>query len=270
MNSLQTNNMISLKKVALVILGIVILVMIYFSIRRSAGASEGERGISRIREGKGQPVITLTKDELLLNGFKVETPEAIMYQPFLKMRGWRIGDKELEFYISSAQLAKIPDAASYAYIEMQADQDISKEIPEKLSVNFGNQLSVEAERVDVNSELLTASKFLYRVPENKMPEKPVEEVIFEIPEGPSMSASLVSESAVVWSDGKAWVYSVEDSGGFIRREIKILKLNSQDFPKCQNCILVHEDEQLRSGIVVQGAQQLLSEEVIAEIGESAE
>lgn len=270
MSPLKKNEMTSLKKGAPIVLGIVILGIIFFSMRCGAGTGEGEKIASRIHEEKGQTVIMLTKDELSLNDIKVEILKSILYQPIRKVRGWRIGGKELEFYIPPAQLAKMPDAASYVYIEVQTDQNVSKEIPEKLSVNLGNELSVEAERVDVNAELLTASKFLYRFPEKKMPGTPVEEVTLEIREEPSINASLVPESAVVWSDGKAWVYAVENSGGFVRREIKILKLESRDSQKCQNCILIQEDKPLGSGVVVQGAQQLLSEEVIADIGESAE
>ncbi len=270
MKLLKINKMTQPKNVAFVVLGIVVFCVIFFSIRRGAGTGEGEKAVSRIREGKGLPVIDLTKDELSLNGIKVEIPEAILYQLARKVRGWRIGVKELEFYISPAQLAKMPDALSYVYIEMQTDQNASKEIPEKLVVNFGKDLSAEAERVDVKSHLLTASKFLFRFPKKKLSGTSVEEVTLEIPEGPQTNASLVPASAIVWSEGKAWVYAVENDGGFVRREIKILKLESQDSPKCQNCILIQEDKAFESGVVVQGAQQLLSEEFIAEIGESAE
>ena len=270
MKLLKINKMIQPKNVAFVVLGIVILCVIFFSIRRGAGTGEGEKAASRIREGKGQTVIDLTKDELSLNGIKVEIPEVILYQSTRKVRGWRIGVKELEFYISPAQLAKMPDAGSYAYIEMQDDQNASKEIPKKLTVSFGKELSTEAERVDVNSHLLPASKFLYRFLEKNLSGTPVEEVTLEIPEGSSTNANLVPAGAIVWSEGNAWVYAVENNGGFVRREIKILKPESQDSPKCKNCILIEEDKQFESGIVVQGAQQLLSEEFIADIGESAE
>ena len=269
MNLAKINEMTLLKKASFLAAGVLILAVIFFLIRGFIGTPE-EEPVSRVHSKKGQTVIELTTDEQSLNDIKVEKPETILYQPIRKVRGWRVPLKELGFYISPPQLAKIPDTTSYAYIEIETNQSRLKEVPAKVSVSLGKGLSVEAEKVDADNHLLMGAKILYRFPEKEMPETPVEEVTLEIPEGPSVKASIVPESAMVWSEGKAWVYAAENDGVFIRREISILNSEPQESIKYQNSILILENKELENGIVVQGAQQLLSEESIAELDESAE
>lgn len=76
--------------------------------------------------------------------------------------------------------------------------------------------------------------------------------------GRRMSAVIVPDSAVVWLDGKAWVYVLKGPERFVRKEI------SSDRPSASGWI-VEKNFLPGDRVVVQGAQLLLSEEFRSQI-----
>lgn len=83
-------------------------------------------------------------------------------------------------------------------------------------------------------------------------------VIAYLPVGPKVSGVIVPDSAVVWWQGKAWVYVQKDTGPFARREIPT------DRP-VQNGWFIEKGFSAGDRLVTSGAQLLLSEEFRAQI-----
>lgn len=83
-------------------------------------------------------------------------------------------------------------------------------------------------------------------------------VIAYLPVGSEVSGVIVPDSAVVWWQGKAWVYVQKDTGRFARREI------STDQP-VQNGWFMEKGFPAGDQLVMSGAQLLLSEEFRAQI-----
>jgi len=82
-------------------------------------------------------------------------------------------------------------------------------------------------------------------------------ITVHLPAGPEDQGVLIPESAVVWWEGKAWIYVQKDQNHFIRREI------STGMPSPGGWFLARESAPGDS-IVVQGAQLLLSEEFLSQ------
>ncbi len=75
---------------------------------------------------------------------------------------------------------------------------------------------------------------------------------------------FVPGSAVVWNEGKPWIYLEEKEGHFVRREIAQSRLFKNGRVLPQDFFL--KDQK----IVLQGAQAFLSEEFAGEISEDEE
>ena len=60
---------------------------------------------------------------------------------------------------------------------------------------------------------------VYRAPEGSSPPVPGTMLPVALPAGPEEAGYLILDSAVVWTDGKAWVYMRRDGNRFLRREI---------------------------------------------------
>lgn len=73
----------------------------------------------------------------------------------------------------------------------------------------------------------------------------------------SPASGIVPESAVVWQDGRAWVYMQQDEEHFLRRAVA-LEVGREDGWSVHGL-------RADARVVVTGAQQLLSEEQRAEI-----
>jgi hypothetical protein len=83
-------------------------------------------------------------------------------------------------------------------------------------------------------------------------------VLAYLPVGPQVQGVVVPASAIVWWQGKTWVYGEKDENHFVRREI------STETPVQQGWFVA---KHLAAGdrLVVRGAQLLLSEEFRAQI-----
>ena len=267
MNLLKENKIQLWKIAGPVIFALVIL----FCMLKPHRVEEEKKRPSRIHTENGQTFIEVNEEEQSLNGIEVQKLKSFVYQPTHRARGWVIPFNELGFYISPVQLEKMPEAGSYVYIEPQAGEGLSKNKELKVSVSLSDDLSVEAEKVDLGaSSGIVKSKTLYRISKKSIPLTLVSEVRLLISESSSTDAMLLPESAVVWTDGKAWVYALKNPGHFFRKEITLLNFALPDTKACPHCLLIQADHELENGFVAQGAQQLQSEESIAEIGEGAE
>ena len=267
MNLLKENKIPLWKIAGPVIFTLVIL----FCVFKPHSTGEEKKHPSRIHTEKGQTFIEVNEEERSLNGIEIQKLKSFAYRPTHRAQGWVIPFNDLGFYISPVQLEKMPEAESYVYIEPQADESLSKDKELKVSVSLSDDFSVEAEKVDLSaSPGIVKSKILYRIPKKSIPPALAPEVPLLISVSSSKDAMLLPESAVVWTDGKAWVYAPKKPGHFFRKEITLLNFALPDTKACPHCLLIQADHELENGFVAQGAQQLQSEESIAEIGEGAE
>ena len=112
---------------------------------------------------------------------------------------------------------------------------------------------------------LQGRSFLYLIPAKESALLPGVNFTALLPAGEPQPGALVPESAVVWFQGKAWIFLRRDKETFVRREITTDQpadagwVQPRDFGQDAEC-------------VVQGAQALLSEEFRAQIpaGEEGE
>jgi len=79
-----------------------------------------------------------------------------------------------------------------------------------------------------------------------------------LPYGSPLKGLFVPTSAIVWWQGKAWIYVQKDSDQFIRREI------SEQTP-AKDGLFVRKGFSMKDRIVVKGAQLLLSLEAAGEV-----
>lgn len=80
-----------------------------------------------------------------------------------------------------------------------------------------------------------------------------------LPYGSPLKGLFVPTSAIVWWQGKAWVYVQKDSDQFIRREMAAQTPVKEGF-------FVRKGLSAKDSIVVKGVQVLLSEEARAQAG----
>lgn len=87
-------------------------------------------------------------------------------------------------------------------------------------------------------------------------------VLVRLPSGKPLSGSIVPASAVVWWQGKPWIYLRKDARTFVRRDLAILQTTPDGGYVVSN---IAPD----TAVVVQGAQMLLSEALRSQAAESA-
>jgi hypothetical protein len=102
---------------------------------------------------------------------------------------------------------------------------------------------------------LAGRSFLYRsFPDASL--LPGASVTVRLPTGRSVEAARIQSSALVWWQGRAWVFVRTREGDFERREIA--------FDRANDASSLLADLDAGTQVVVQGAQVLLSEELRAE------
>ena len=100
--------------------------------------------------------------------------------------------------------------------------------------------------------------FFYLAPARPQGLLPGMNVLAYLPIGPPVQGVMVPAAAVVWWQGKAWVYVQTDPNHFVRREL------STETPVPEGWF-VGTGLAAGDSIVVRGAQLLLSEEFRAQI-----
>lgn len=229
--------------------------------------AEEENRPERIHLKNGQTVITLTEEELTLNEIQVEKPESAQVQKKHNLRGWLIPEKEIGFYLAPEASTREPEA-DFVYIEAEGSANNPSEI-RKVFVNLNDQKFLETQPVKLGSAPSQLKK-VYRISKKFLEHPLPDEVTLTALEGKSEKAMRIPESAVVWTEGKPFVYMMKSAGIFLRKEIRLRDSITAAGKVDTDCLWIQEDKNLEKGIVSQGAQQLLSEELIADIGEEAE
>ncbi|HEX4585536.1 MAG TPA: hypothetical protein VH183_11955 [Burkholderiaceae bacterium] len=97
--------------------------------------------------------------------------------------------------------------------------------------------------------------FLYRAPPDAAL-LPGASVTVLLPTGRTLEAAVIPGSALVWWQGRAWVFVRTGTGDFERREIAL--------DRASGATSLQVDLESGADVVVQGAQMLLSEELRAE------
>jgi hypothetical protein len=95
-----------------------------------------------------------------------------------------------------------------------ADAASTPRSPARVTLPDGT--GVAAEALDARAP---GGGLVYRVPAGPSPPCPGTMLAVALPAGPELAGYLVPDSAVVWADGKAWVYVRGDGASFSRREI---------------------------------------------------
>lgn len=146
-------------------------------------------------------------------------------------------------------------------IEIAAPADQRSSAPlTPARVNAASDISVPIElisSVPLIDPISGTSNFFYFSPAAPGCLIPGMTITVHLPAGPENQGALIPESAVVWWEGKAWIYVQKDQTHFIRREI------STGMPSPGGWFLAGESAPGDS-IVVQGAQLLLSEEFLSQ------
>lgn len=142
-------------------------------------------------------------------------------------------------------------------LQLTLPSDIMIESPPETALvetSYGNKVSAKlvgsAPRTDPR---IQGQSFFYVAPAHDVGMLPGMNVIAYLPTGPQEQGVIISGSAIVWWQGKPWVYVQTDSTHFVRRVI------STDTPVTDGWFL---KKGISPGdrIVTKGAQQLLSEE----------
>lgn len=149
-------------------------------------------------------------------------------------------------------------------ITLPADTHIPL-IPETAKIQVQDTTFVTAKLVSPSPRTdprIQGASFFYIAPAKTMHILPGMNVLAYLPVGPQVQGVIIPSSAVVWWQGKAWVYLQKDPEHFIRREI--ITENPVESGWFLATGFTPEDQ-----IIVIGAQLLLSEEFRAhiEVGE---
>ncbi len=141
-------------------------------------------------------------------------------------------------------------------------------IPETAKIQVQDTLFVTANLVSPaprTDPRIQGVSFFYITPAKTMCILPGMNVLAYLPVGPQVQGIVIPSSAVVWWQGKAWVYQQKDPEYFIRQEI--LTENPVENGWFLATGFTPEDH-----IIVSGAQLLLSEEFRTriEVGEEGE
>jgi hypothetical protein len=136
-----------------------------------------------------------------------------------------------------------------------------EEPPRKARILVGEQMNFTADLVSPSPRTdphIQEKSFFYIAPASKTGLLPGMNITAYLQSGPVYKGFFVPFSAVVWLQGRAWIFIQEGTSYFVRHEIPTMV-------PAKGGIIVTRGFQAGEKIVVQGAQQLLSEEFSREI-----
>jgi multidrug efflux system membrane fusion protein len=144
-----------------------------------------------------------------------------------------------------------------ALVQVTVPADSSLAAPKSLYVQSADGSKTEATLVSSFPRVdprVQGRSFLY-VMSPRAPIAPETTLLAYVSVGSQMKGVVVPSSAVVWSEGTAWVYQQTGPGQFTRRQVPA------DFP-LENGIFVAKGLPIEDNVVTVGAQALLSEEFL--------
>ncbi len=252
--NLKIRNGIKEKRPAALV-GLLISVFVFYFVVKHFWPQHEEENPARTATQNGERVIRLTKEELARNGIMIEAPKKISRMNEVNTYGYWLDPEEIKFYAEEAKKPDLFDGEKYSFIQMQAPAGERMDPPpEKVTVHFNKEAPIEAELVVTSA---TASGTLYRFPKDLRRNVPTADLLpISFSNGEAKEGVAVPASAVIWLEGSPWVYVQKDAEHFARHAVTLAPIS--------------EDPELQNNIVVRGAQQILSEEFINEIGEDAE
>jgi len=157
---------------------------------------------------------------------------------------------------SSPELQRILDQRE-VLVQMTMPSDATFGAPKFISLEIPGATRTEASLVSTYPRVdprIQGRSFLYLAPAHLVL-TPAMNVLAHLSVGSQMKGLIVPTSAVVWSGGKAWVYQQTGPDRFTRRAV------ATDMP-VENGFLVVAGFSTRDHLVTQGAQALLSEEML--------
>lgn len=157
----------------------------------------------------------------------------------------------------SAQFQRILDGSA-ALVEMTVPSGATSAAPPtRISIELPSGARINATFVSASFKVdprLQGSSFLYLAP-GPPRMGPGLNLVARLPVGTSLKGVVIPTSAVIWSEGKAWVYAQVSPDGFTRTPL------TTDLP-VENGFFAAEGFSPGDKIVTVGAQALLSEEML--------
>jgi multidrug efflux system membrane fusion protein len=144
-----------------------------------------------------------------------------------------------------------------ALVQVTLPADASLNAPKSLAIENLDGSKTQASLVSAFPRVdarVQGRNFLYVMP-SRSPAAPDTNLIAQISVGSAMRGVVVPTSAVVWSEGRAWVYQQTGASQFTRRAV------STDLPLA-NGYFVSQGLPTEDKVVTVGAQALLSEEFL--------
>lgn len=146
-------------------------------------------------------------------------------------------------------------------VSLPAGEESLASLPDTAHIQTSGGASIEASlitrlpRTDPRFQGIT---LLYRVSRKSFDFVAGVNIPVFLPAGDSISGVNIPAMAVVWWQGKSWVYVETSSGQFIRRELRA------DLPSSDGWF-VNQGFSAEEAIVLKGAQLLLSQELLGQI-----
>jgi hypothetical protein len=157
---------------------------------------------------------------------------------------------------SSPEIQRVFDQRE-VLVQMTMPSDAAFGAPRSISLEIPGAAQAEASLVSTFPRVdprIQGRSFLY-VASAHLGLTPGVNLLAHLSVGSPMKGLIVPTSAVVWSEGKAWIYQQTDSGYFTRRAV------ATDIP-VERGFFVAQGFTPGDRIVTQGAQALLSEEML--------
>jgi membrane fusion protein, multidrug efflux system len=157
---------------------------------------------------------------------------------------------------SSSELQRIFDQRE-VLVQMTMPSDATFGAPKTVSLEIPGATRTKASLVSTFPRIdsrIQGRSFLYVAPAH-LGLTPGVNLLARLSVGSQLKGLILPTSAVVWSEGKAWVYQRTASDRFTRRAV------ATDIP-VENGFFVRDGFSQGDRVVTQGAQALLSEELL--------
>jgi len=241
--------------VALIGLGVLLVWSLKEGLQESEKERERERPInvaSRLSVKDGESIITVDKAAQVKSGITTAVLELSSHIEELKIQGFvlNIRGQDALIQITPPRHTKILTAPQIVWVKGIA----------------GVRVSASLAQIKENTDIQAAGNNLYYLAsKEKTGFFPGMNITVYFPYGSEIQGVVIPAKAVIWSEGKAWIYIAKDAEHFIHREV------STQTPTEGNWF-IPDQKLIGKQVVVSGAQLLLSEEFrsLISVGEDKE
>lgn len=239
-----------------ILVGVGILLIWAFHEGREEFEKEKERerpvkSESRVSIENGQSIVRLDQATQMKSGITTEPLQTSSHSEEIRVQGTIMHPEDLP-----------QNLKDHNQLDQKQDVLIQVDLPINTSLsNAPEKAWIKTEDGMVPARLAWKTpdgKFFYQAPRESFKETLWIEFPLYLPVGPEIQGVVIPVDAVVWLDGKSWVYVEKDTEHFVRREI------STKVP-IKNGWFVSKGFSAGEKVVTNGAQLLLSEEFRSQI-----